>query len=54
MDSFSTRHGFSSINQVEITIREDAPEKLRGFFLQLTYDCGFKPTKLRELVCKKL
>jgi hypothetical protein len=54
MESFSKRHGFSSVEEVEITIREDAPDDLRGFLIQLTYEHGFKPSTLRSVVCKAL
>ncbi|MDM8350883.1 hypothetical protein P8H27_18570 [Pseudomonas sp. sp1636] len=54
MDSFSKRHGFSSVEESEITIREDAPEDFRGFLIQLSYEHGLKPSTLRGLVCKVL
>lgn len=54
MKTFSKRNGFASVQEVEITIREDAPEDFRGFLIQLTYAYGFKPSKLRGLVCKTL
>ncbi len=54
MDSFSKRHGFNQVTEADITIREDAPEDLRGFLIQLAYGHGFKPSKLREVVCRVL
>ncbi len=54
MDKFSKRFGYSSVEEVEISIREDAPEELRGFLIQLSYDYGVGPNKLREMVCKLL
>jgi len=54
MESFSKRHGFSTLEEVEISIREDAPEEFRGFLMQLAYEHGFKPSILRSLVCQVL
>lgn len=54
MESFSKRHGFSSVEEIEITIREDAPEDFRGFFIQLSYEYGLNPSTLRSLVCNVL
>lgn len=54
MESFSKRHGFASVEEVDISIREDAPEDFRGFIIQLAYEHGFKPSTLRSLVCKIL
>jgi hypothetical protein len=54
VELFSKRHGFSSVEEAEITVREDAPEELRGFLIQLTYEHGLKPSALRSMVCKVL
>ncbi|MAK71395.1 MAG: hypothetical protein CMF19_05070 [Idiomarinaceae bacterium] len=54
MDKFSKRFGYSSVEEVEITVREDAPEALREFLIPLAYDYGIGPKKLRELACKLL
>lgn len=54
MDSFSKRNGFHSIEEVEITVREDAPEHLREFFLQLCFESKITPKTLRRIVCKEL
>lgn len=54
MEPFSKRHGFSSIEEVDISVREDAPTELRSFIVQLAYDHSFKPSSLRYLVCKVL
>lgn len=54
MKSFSKRYGFSSVEEAEITIREDAPEDFRGFLVQLSYEHGLKPSILRDIVCKAL
>lgn len=53
-DSFSKRNGFHSTQESEISIREDAPEELRGYLVQLAYECGFKPSGLRAILCKAL
>ena len=53
-DSFSKRNGFSSVQENEITVREDAPEELRGYLIQLSYECGFKPSGLRAILCQAL
>lgn len=54
MSSFSKRYGYNTTSEVDITIREDAPESMRIFLVQFAYDYGFKPSKLRELVCRVL
>ena len=54
METFSKRHGFSTVEEVEITVRNDAPDGLRQFIVQLAYDSGFKPSKLRGVVCHLL
>lgn len=51
-DSFSKRHGFASVEEAEITIREDAPQQLREYFIQLADECGLKPSALRDFICK--
>jgi hypothetical protein len=50
--SFSKRHGFSRAK--DITIREDAPENLRSFVLQTARSLGWRPSPLRDLVCRVL
>lgn len=54
MDVFSKRHGFSSVEEAEISVREGAPDGFREFLIQLSYESGLKPTKLRDIVCKVL
>lgn len=54
MTSFSKRLGFRRVPDREITIREDAPEELRGVLVDLAYECGFQPRTLRPLVCRVL
>lgn len=52
METFSKRHGFASVDEVEITVRNDAPDGLRQFIVQWAYEYGFKPpSKLRNVVC---
>jgi hypothetical protein len=54
MSDFSKRHGFHSVEEAEITIREDAPQELRDFLIQFSYELGIGPKKLRPIVCKML
>ncbi|MBF8668393.1 hypothetical protein IR012_00415 [Pseudomonas putida] len=53
-EPFSRRHGYANTKEAEITIREDAPEELRGYIPQLCYDCGLSRKALREIVCQAL
>ncbi len=48
--TFSERHGYAP-QPAPVMIRQDAPRELRGLIPQLAYDCGFRPTTLRPLVC---
>lgn len=52
-DRFSRRHGYNPPD-AEITVREDAPENLRGVVVDLAYECGFSPKPLRRIVCRVL
>lgn len=52
-DKFSTRHGYSQPD-AEITIRNDAPDELRGVVRQITYEAGLSPKPFREIVCRVL
>lgn len=38
----------------ENTQRQDAPYELRGIVVQLAYECGFRPSTLRDVVCRLL
>src|ERR1700730_3954983 len=38
----------------EITVREDAPENLRYFVLQMAIDLGWSPSALRDVMCRVL
>jgi len=51
---FSTRHGFNDAAEVEIMVRNDAPHDLRGVIIELAYDCGYGPDKLRLVLCRTL
>lgn len=53
MDSFSNRHGYSRPD-AEITILHDAPEQVRAAVIQISYECGLKPSALRSLLCALL
>lgn len=48
---FSERHGFHGAD-VEIIIREDAPEEVRAAVLMLGYAGGMGPGSMRDLVCE--
>jgi hypothetical protein len=49
---FSKRHHYSKPK--EITIREDAPGNLRYFVVQAALDQGWKPSQVRNVVCRVL
>jgi len=51
---FSKRTGHFSIKEKKITIREDAPEGLRGFIPMVFYNLGKNPSELRKIVCNVL
>ena len=51
--SFSERFGYQS-PEIEITIREDAPEQIRDGVLMLAYAAGMGPGVLRDVICKVL
>lgn len=53
-EPFSKRHSYAQVNEAEITVREDAPEPLRGYVVELAYECNFKPSDLRTLLCRLL
>ena len=53
-ETFSKRLGLFTIKEKEITIREDAPEGLRGFIKMVFYDLNKNPSELREIVCRVL
>jgi hypothetical protein len=48
-NTFSKRQGLFSIKKKEITVREDAPEGLRGFIKMAYYDLNKNPSDLRAI-----
>lgn len=52
-ERFSSRRGFVPGN-VEITVREDAPDDLRYAVVEIAYDLGRSPSWLRDIVCRVL
>lgn len=52
--TFSKRNGHFSIKEKEITIREDAPEGLRGFIRMVFYDLNKNPSELRNITSRVL
>lgn len=53
-ETFSKRQGLYSIKNREITVREDAPEGLRGFVKMAFYDIGKNPSDLRAITTRVL
>lgn len=54
METFSKRHGYY-VQEAEITIREDAPDGLRDFIIDVAEnDCGLQPSDLRHTICRVL
>lgn len=51
--NFSERLGFKG-PEAEITIREDAPERVRDGVIMLGYSAGLGPGSMREVVCEVL
>lgn len=51
---FSERHGHSDTKASEITIRNEAPEKLRGVVPILARKVGLSPKPMRNIVCQIL
>lgn len=53
MSTFSKRHGY--VQEIEITIREDAPEGLRCFIVNFTEDdLELSPSDIRAVFCRVL
>jgi hypothetical protein len=52
-DRFSTRHGLARPDAA-ITIRKEAPEEFRRVLVDLAYEAGLDPSRLRSIVCKLL
>lgn len=53
-ESFSKRHGYFQPSQVEISVRQDAPDEFRDVLIKIAYECGFDPSRLRAVICKVL
>jgi hypothetical protein len=53
-ETFSKRHGHFSVKEKEITIREDAPDGLRGYIRIAFYDLKKKPSDLRAITTRLL
>jgi hypothetical protein len=52
-ERFSQRHGFEATDP-EITVREDAPYELRGVVVDIAYESGMTPNRIRGVVCRVL
>lgn len=53
MNRFSERHGFEP-SQAKITVTRDAPYDLRGIVVDMAYEAGLGPHRLRSIVCQVL
>jgi hypothetical protein len=53
-EPFSKRLGLYSIKEKEITIREEAPEALRGYIRMAFYDLDKNPSDLRAITTRAL
>jgi hypothetical protein len=49
-ERFSERHGFAP-PPADIAIRHEAPHELRGVLVDLAYNSGMAPARLRSVVC---
>lgn len=54
MESFSKRHGLTVNREKEITVREDAPEGLRGYIRMAFYELKKHPSDLRKITTRVL
>lgn len=52
-ERFSKKFGYST-QEKEIAIREDALQGLRQFTIQTLYEFGYKPSQLRQTICRTL
>ena len=52
-DRFSHRHGLIEADS-DIKVRYDAPRELRSVVVDIAYESGIAPNRLRALVCKVL
>ena len=53
MTRFSDRYGYQS-DDVEITVRLDAPDELRDIIVDIAYESGLTPLTFRSIVCRLL
>lgn len=53
-DRFSRRNGFRTELNAPITMRNEVPDDLRGYLVELAYENGFKADDLRSIVCRLL
>lgn len=53
-ETFSKRQGLFSIKEKEITVREDAPEGLRGYIKMAFYDLNKNPSDLLSITSRVL
>jgi len=53
-DTFSKRYGYHQPSQVYVSVRQDAPHEFRGVLINIAYECGFNPSRLRSVICKVL
>jgi hypothetical protein len=53
MEPFSKRSGYKA-QEIEITIREDAPTAFREFIVMTIYDLDYEPSFLRGVICRVL
>ncbi len=51
--SFSRRHGYAA-DDVEITVREDAPDDLRYAVAEMARTAGMRPGSIRSIACRVL
>lgn len=54
IERFSKRQGLFVLKEKEITIREDAPESLRGYIKMAYYDLNKNPSDLRAITTRVL
>jgi hypothetical protein len=53
-EPFSKRNGLFTLKEKEITIREDAPEGLRGYIKMAFYEINKNPSDLRSITSRAL
>ncbi len=52
-NKFSNRYGYRPIN-IDISIRENAPDNLRFAVAQIAIDAGMLPSNIRDVICRVL